>query len=178
MHIILKKELDGNILDIGGGGEGVIGQIYGKQVIAIDNRQDELDGTPGECKKLLMDATDLQFKTASFDHVTSFFTLMYMDRDAQKQAVNEAVRVLRAGGRFHIWDTNIESAYPEPFVVDLDIDASGKHIYTTYGIGKLEEQNMGFFIELCEAADMRLLEKVIDPNYFYLQFKKEALEEK
>ena len=41
--IELHKELIGTILDIGGGGEGVIGQLYGEQVVAIDNSQEELD---------------------------------------------------------------------------------------------------------------------------------------
>lgn len=38
LHI--KKDLRGPILDLGGGGEGVIGRIYGRQAVAIDNRQD------------------------------------------------------------------------------------------------------------------------------------------
>ena len=33
----------GYILDIGGGGEGVIGQLKGDQVIAIDRRKAELE---------------------------------------------------------------------------------------------------------------------------------------
>ncbi len=43
----LVKELDGKILDIGGGGEGVIGRLYTSQVVAIDNNQAELDEAPG-----------------------------------------------------------------------------------------------------------------------------------
>lgn len=172
MKISLKKELEGSILDIGGGGEGVIGQIYGKQVIAIDNRQEELEETVGECEKRLMDATNLQFETAAFDHVTSFFTLMYMDKASQKQAINEAVRVLKPGGLLHIWDTDIESAYPEPFLVELDIDAAGKQIQTTYGIGKSDGQDMDFFISLCEADGMMLMEQKSDSGYFYLKLKK------
>ena len=39
--IELKKELNGRILDIGGGGEGIIGRLYREQVVAIDNRQEE-----------------------------------------------------------------------------------------------------------------------------------------
>ena len=46
MKIVLQKELQGKILDIGGGGEGIIGRLYGPQVIAIDYRQDELDEAP------------------------------------------------------------------------------------------------------------------------------------
>lgn len=177
MNIILKKELKGRILDIGGGGEGVIGQIYGKQAIAIDNNKEELDETTGECEKMLMDAANLQFEAASFDHVTSFFTLMYMEKDTQKQAVSEAVRVLKPGGQFHIWDTNIESAYPEPFLAELYIDAAGKHIQTTYGIGKLDSQDMDFFITLCEAHGMTLIEERRKSDFFYLRFKKEVPKE-
>lgn len=43
MILPLRKELDGEILDVGGGGEGTIGRLYGSQVTAIDNRQEELD---------------------------------------------------------------------------------------------------------------------------------------
>ena len=50
--IILKHELEGSILDIGGGGEGTIGRLYGTQVIAIDNRQEELDEAPEGLKSL------------------------------------------------------------------------------------------------------------------------------
>ena len=77
MKIILKKELAGRILDIGGGGEGVIGRLYREQVTAIDNRQEELDEVPSGFEKVLMDATDLDYADGSFDHVTCFFTLMY-----------------------------------------------------------------------------------------------------
>lgn len=44
--ITLSRDLHGSILDIGGGGEGVIGLLYGSQVTAIDNRQEELDEAP------------------------------------------------------------------------------------------------------------------------------------
>ena len=57
--LILRKELDGTVLDIGGGGEGIIGRLYADQVTAIDNRQEELDEAPGACRKLLMDATGI-----------------------------------------------------------------------------------------------------------------------
>ena len=39
MHIILKKEITGSVLDVGGGGEGVIGRIYKEQVTAIVKNQ-------------------------------------------------------------------------------------------------------------------------------------------
>jgi ubiquinone/menaquinone biosynthesis C-methylase UbiE len=93
--IEIIENLNGSILDIGGGGEGVIGQIYGKKVIAIDNRQEELDEAPDCCQKELMDATELLFPDESFDQVTFFYSLMYMTEEIQHRAICEAARVLR-----------------------------------------------------------------------------------
>ena len=95
MRINLKKELKGDILDIGGGGEGIIGRLYTNHVISIDNRQDELDEVPDFCKKVLMDATDLKFKENSFEVVTFFYSLMYMNKESKKKAIFEAFRVLK-----------------------------------------------------------------------------------
>lgn len=96
MHakLSLKKDLIGPILDLGGGGEGVIGRIYGQQAVAIDNRQEELDEAPDGPKKLLMDASALAFAPGEFSHVTAFFSLMYMPSDIQGQVFAEAARVL------------------------------------------------------------------------------------
>ena len=113
--IVIDKELNGKILDIGGGGEGIIGRLYTNQVVAIDIRQDELDEAPTGFEKILMDATHLKFKDNFFDHITSFYTLMFMNTEDQKRAVLEAARVLKNNGEFHIWDCDILSAYPEPF---------------------------------------------------------------
>lgn len=115
MKINLKKELSGNILDIGGGREGIIGCLYTNHVISIDNRQDELDEVPDFCKKVLMDVTDLKFKENSFDIVIFFYSMMYMNEDTKKKAIFEAFRVLKKGGILCIWDAEIENIYPNHF---------------------------------------------------------------
>ena len=56
MHPI---ETDGFILDIGGGGEGIISRLNGRQVVAIDPSSSELEETKNEGLKVVMDATDL-----------------------------------------------------------------------------------------------------------------------
>ncbi|MHA2041870.1 MAG: hypothetical protein ACW975_08405, partial [Candidatus Thorarchaeota archaeon] len=58
------------ILDIGGGGEGIIGRLKGRQVVAIDKRRPELEGTSSDALKLVMDARELQFLEKSFGTVT------------------------------------------------------------------------------------------------------------
>ena len=131
MRLQLQKELAGTILDLGGGGEGVIGRLYQSQVTAIDNRQEELDEAPQGFAKLCMDATGLSFGNASFDHATAFYFFMYLPANAHFTALQEAYRVLKKGGTLHIWDAEIEKA--DPFLVDLEIDVGGQSITTTYG---------------------------------------------
>jgi ubiquinone/menaquinone biosynthesis C-methylase UbiE len=64
------------ILDIGGGGEGIIGQMKGQQVVAIDPNRRELEEAAEGPLKVVMDAGDMLFLDASFEVVTSFFTVI------------------------------------------------------------------------------------------------------
>ena len=173
MNIRIKRELEGSVLDIGGGGEGIVGRIYGPQVTAIDNRQEELDEAPEGPLKLLMDATCLNFSDGCFDHVTSFFTLMYLSAEEQVLAVREAFRVLKSGGRLHIWDAVIESAYPAPFLVELNIDAAGETVHTTYGIIKTDAaQNMESIVLLCESCGFTFINGQKYDGVFSICFEK------
>ena len=172
--ITLEKELNGRILDIGGGGEGIIGRLYTDQVVAIDIRQSELDEAPMGFEKILMDATDLKFNDNSFDHVTSFYTLMFMDSEDQKSAVLEATRVLKNHGELHIWDCDILSAYPEPFCVDVLVQLPDKYISTTYGVGKMGSQDEKGIVEMCSNSGLILVAKECSKYGFYLRFRKDC----
>lgn len=172
--ITLEKEWQGSILDIGGGGEGIIGRLYGKQVLAIDNCQEELDEAPDGFAKALMDATCLSFADGSFDHVTFFFSLMFMGREERRKALLEAARVLKPGGELHIWDCDIVSAYPQPFCVDVGVQLPGEEVHTTYGIGKREGQDEASITRMCEDAGLRLLSRMEETPGFSLRFQKKV----
>ena len=172
--ITLDKELNGKILDIGGGGEGIIGRLYTDQVVAIDICQDELDEAPTGFEKILMDATHLEFKDNSFDHVTSFYTLMFMSTEDQKSAVSEATRVLKNSGELHIWDCDILSAYPEPFCMDVAVQLPDEHISTTYGVGKMDSQDENSIIEMCLNSGLIFVAKKDSKCGFYLCFRKDC----
>lgn len=172
-NLSLEKNLDGPIIDLGGGGEGVIGRIYGSQAVAIDNRQEELDEAPEGPKKLLMDAAALTFEDNSFQHVTSFFSFLYMPFDVQAQAIAQAARVLRPGGSLHIWDAEVGSAFPDPFLIELDINAAGTAVHTTYGVVKENaSQDADHFIRLCQIARLKLADRQEHNGWFYLCFTK------
>lgn len=168
----LKRTLHGRILDVGGGGEGVIGRLYPKQVVAIDNDADELYEAPGDFERLLMDAASLTFPDASFDAATFFYSLMFMTADVQRAALAEAARVLRPGGRLCIWDGAFDRAWPEPFSVDLTIDLDGETLRTTYGICKLDGQSMAQIAEICTALGLRPRRTEEDGEHFCLEFEK------
>lgn len=173
MKLRPKKELAGRILDIGGGGEGIMGRLYGGQVIAIDSSAQELAEAPGGFEKRVMDAEALAFEAATFDHVTFFYSLMYMARETQAKAVAEAARVLRPGGEMHLWDREIEPTEAPPYLAELDIELAGRSIHTTYGIIKPEpRQDAAGFAAMARAWGLRLAERREEAGHFYLRFVK------
>jgi len=118
----------GYVLDIGGGGEGIIGRMKPSQVVAIDLFARELQESPPGPLKIVMDATDLKFLDASFDTVTAFFSLMYMKPDIQRKVFAEVQRVLKPGGRWLIWDAVIPTA--------LEKDTQGVVFYFRFKLPK------------------------------------------
>ena len=103
-------ETEGFILDVGGGGEGIIGKLNGKQVIAIDTNERELAETQNEALKVVMDAAELKFLPKSFHMCTAFFSLMYIAKSEYSKVFREVQRTLRDNGRFLIWDVRIPVA--------------------------------------------------------------------
>lgn len=172
MHnISVGNELDGSILDLGGGGEGIVGRVYGSRVTAIDNRQDELDEAPDGPRKLLMDACALSFAGDSFDHVTAFYFFLYLDAARRPDAVREAYRVLRPGGTISVWDADIDRA--EPFLTELQIDANGTSIHVTYGIYKENaRQDAELMKGLLGSAGFREIRSISGDGHFNLTYEK------
>lgn len=170
--IEIQAELAGSILDIGGGGEAVIGRAYGDRAFVIDISQEELDEAPDCCRKQRMDATDLQLPDKSFDNVTFFYSLMYMTEEEQRKALEEAARVLRRGGCICIWDTEIDSAYPEPFEVELDIRVKDAVIHTVYGIIKRGRQSFGKIQQFLQCAGMDIVAAKKKGTQFYMKCRK------
>lgn len=175
--VVEDFESSGFILDIGGGGEGIIGILKGDRVIAIDLRPEELLHAPQGPLKIIMDARALQFLDGTFDTVTAFFSLMYIRaRDDHEKVFREVSRVLVAGGHFLIWDVSV----PERLDDDRDIYAQpltvivgGREIETGYGQHWPEEaHDIGFYLDLAESSGFQVLEQREEGRILFLSLQK------
>ncbi len=109
----LTRDLNGQILDIGGGGEGVIGGCYGAQVVA-SKPLDELDEAPGltraDGRRALAIADERSTRYA-------FFSSCILRRIRGAGGIADAFRVLKPGGLLCVWEPPVEKA--DPFRIEI-----------------------------------------------------------
>ena len=178
-QVVVVKDFSstGHILDIGGGGEGIIGLLKGQDVIAIDIRRRELEEAAEGALKIVMDARDLQFLDGAFSIATAFFSLMYLKESADhKKVFDEIFRVLRPGGRFLIWDTNISECpdVPQPsYVVVLTVRVRGQEIETGYGQPwPAEAHDLSFYESLARECGFQVEGHETEGHFFFLRLQK------
>ena len=167
----------GFILDIGGGGEGVIGKLKGEQVIAIDPSKRELEGAAAGPLKIIMDATNLQFLDGTFSTATSFYTLMYIKgTDDHKKAFSEVFRVLTPGGRLLIWDAVFPPCFDEDkdiAVFPLTVQLPDEEIDAGYGVLWPEEgRDLSYYVGLAENAGFEVISRRESNQMFFLELRK------
>ena len=172
MHPIKTNSL---ILDIGGGGEGIIGRLNGKTVVAIDTRIEELAEAKNQSTKVVMDANDLAFLPAAFDVITSFFSLMYIKNKHHNMVFEAIHNVLRSNGKFLVWDVRIPPRHGEKrvFVVPLEIILPNETIETGYGVGwDNKEQDLDYYKNLARRTGFDIKSEWSKDEIFYMELRK------
>jgi len=165
-------ETDGFILDIGGGGEGIIGKLNDKQVIAIDTSRRELEETQNEALKVVMDATNLKFLKESFDICTAFFSLMYIPKNEHLKVFKEVRRVLKKDGKFVVWDAKIPEKHGYiAFLMRLRVRIPNEEIDARYGV-KWQVQSIEYFRELARKTKFEIVNEWSKGQIFYLEMSK------
>jgi len=187
-HYIQKQKINlkdlkikGKILDIGGGGEGIIGKIFKDKVVAIDPSKEELEEAADGPLKIVMDGTSLKFLDDTFVNATSFFTFMFIPNSKHEAVIKEIYRVLKPDGKFYIWDIKIpkfdeslgldkdKTLYVVPIMVNLD----NEKIDSGYGTKwHSKPQSYNYFIDLCEDIGFKLISNKEEGETFKLIFEK------
>ena len=169
---------EGLILDIGGGGEGVIAQLKGKQVVAVDLIKRELESAPGDpLLKIVMDARDLKFLDNAFATTTVFFTFMYIDPRDHEKVFQEIHRVLKPGGLLLIWDvifpkrkTDLRQLYVR---YPLHIKLPDTEINTGYGVRFAEGQGQDHYLALATKTGFEIVSRQDDKGWFLMKLRKQ-----
>ena len=158
-HIAIQKVPQGRVpgarvLDIGGGGEGVIARAGGAEIVAIDKRASEIHEARGKAPNtpwMVADATALPYESQAFDHATAFFSCMYMPDDVKGDVFRETRRVLKEGGEFWIWDAHM-APRSNVFAIRLGVDLPDGHtLNTVYGV-KAKDQSTASICSLLQQA--------------------------
>ena len=176
-HIDLRSiRFNGGILDIGGGGDGIITRHSGDKVVAIDLQKDELEEIPDVGLRIVMDARELGFLDNSFDCATCFYSLMYMTESTQKTVIGEIHRVLKPDGELWIWDATIpEHAEAEVFVAQLNVQITDDEAATPgYGVGWTGSQSIDSIKQMCIDKGFVIIETSRVSQSFVLRVRKEG----
>jgi len=175
---LTNVELNGRILDIGGGGEGIIGELFGERVIAIDKLKDELEEAPAGPLKVVMDARRLGFLDNAFEAATAFFAMMYMPNADHESVMTELHRVLKPGGLLCIWDVAIPAERPpdkQALVVQPTIKLPGGIKRPGYGVRWTgRQQDAGYFTRLAGRVGFELVDELVSDRVFSLRFRKKT----
>jgi len=173
---LAEIEMGGRILDIGGGGEGVIGQFKGEQVVAIDPSKREFEEVPKSgALNIIMDARDLKFLDNTFDSISTFFTMMYIPLADHKKIFKEIYRVLKPKGELFLWDLIIPErkiVEKEIYVILLKIKIDQKIVDSGYGTKWDKEQDAYSFLKLGKDVGFEVLEQKIEEDMFFIKYKK------
>jgi len=167
---------EGFILDIGGGGEGIIGQLKGAQVVAIDPIKRELAESPPGPLKIVMNGSELKFLDAAFRNVTAFFSFMFMPRPLHEKVIAEAYRVLALGGHFRVWDVVVPpkgNHTEEFFAFHLKVSLPGSQVSTGYGLPwPAEGFDLEHYLLAAQAAGFKVASQEQQGVLFYLELEK------
>lgn len=172
--IALKQiQTEGLILDVGGGGEGLVSRIGGTKVCAVDIRMSEIreaqiHGPPSNW--FVGDGQVLCFQENVFDVVTLWFSLGYMsDWSIKQRVLEEAHRVLGKSGRLSILAIRIQESCERLTFWGHFTFPDGMTSQVGYGVRGGQEQTLGPITELLSDIGFKIRSHEDNNEWFEIQ---------
>jgi ubiquinone/menaquinone biosynthesis C-methylase UbiE len=157
-----RLEREGIIIDIGGGGEGLVSRIEGSRVYAVDIKMDEvrearIHGPPTNW--VVADGGNLPFRKNMFDIATLWFSLGYMkDWDIKRKVLKDVHRVLKEDGIVSIKAMRIDCK-EEKLVFKVDYSLPDSTLSRTgYGVRGNQNQTLDTVCTLIQEIGFTILE--------------------
>jgi ubiquinone/menaquinone biosynthesis C-methylase UbiE len=136
---------EGFIIDIGGGGEGLVSRIEASRVCVVDINLNKIREAMiyGQVSQwILSDARMLSVKDERFNVATLWFSLGYVqDRDSKAQVLAEVARVLRQSGHISILGARITCSEPRFVLRTLLHLPDGSVSKMSYGMDGRQKQD-------------------------------------
>ncbi|MHA1815421.1 MAG: class I SAM-dependent methyltransferase [Candidatus Heimdallarchaeaceae archaeon] len=172
--IVIETIPEGTILDIGGGGEGIIAQIGKERVTAVDKFQSEIDEAKHKAPEstwVLADARNLDFPDEHFDSATAFFSIMYMSSEDKIEVFKEVYRLISKDGEFWVWDALISKKQGVYLIKIKVILPDETVVKTAYGVSS-KKQTVNVAKEMLEEVGFEVEIITNNTNWYLLKAKK------
>ncbi|MHA2425249.1 MAG: class I SAM-dependent methyltransferase [Candidatus Thorarchaeota archaeon] len=157
-----RIEKKGLIIDIGGGGEGLVSRIEGTRVYAVDIQLNEIKearihNPPSNW--FVADGTTLPFREGMFDVASLWFSLGYMkDWEVKRSVLQEAHRVLKDDGQISVKAMKIDCDEEKlVFRVDYSLP-DGMLSRTGYGVIGQQNQTQETVADCLQDIGFRIIE--------------------
>ena len=163
----------GIVIDIGGGGEGLVSRIAGTRVCAVDIRLDEIREArihESDSQWVLGDGQALPFRDSAFEKATLWFSLEYMrTSDTKLRVLDEARRVLRQRGVISVLASRV-MCEEEVFRIIIRYDLpDGSVSQTGYGVWGRQDQNIDAAALFLERTGFRVMRREDHEYWFRLE---------
>ena len=136
--ILSQHQVSGLVLDVAAGGSGTGPKILGEGTVALDVSTEEIgEAIRGGAKArwVCADGVTMPFRDNVFDHVMTFFGLLYIRGTDKKRAVlRESLRVLRGGGKLVLVEPTVNRDVGD-YLVKVKVLNHGQPVHTaSYGV--------------------------------------------
>jgi ubiquinone/menaquinone biosynthesis C-methylase UbiE len=164
---------EGMILDIGGGGEGLVSRITEAKVCALDIRISEIreaqiHGSPANW--FVGDGQSLCFQDGVFDTVALWFSLGYMkDWSTKENVLKEAYRVLNQKGKISILASNITGSYERLIFWGHFTFPDGTVSQIGYGVRGGQDQTLERLTSLLQKIGFKIQSQENNDAWFRIQ---------